>query len=1279
MLQTIGNNIANIANEAGEMEIKVQGATKTLSLFHDDGSIKSTYEALGELRPEWEKMTEAEKQALAISLAGKNQFAVLSSVLYNYQTAVDATTDALQSQGSAAQENARFMESIQGKVSQFTSELQKFWTEGISSDSVKRLVEFGTQVVKLINDLGGMPTVLTAITGAIVTLNGYNLAQSVTKIADSVLTMAINFDIAFTATGSLTQAFTSMAGASTLVTGSLGLISLAITGIVAAYNAYNTQQENARKATEQASQSYEEEREKLSELRQEYIDVKDATGDEEENKKKLKTVISNLAKAYGVEEEALADLNGTRAEGLNLLSQESAKKAQEYLNLNQSEIQKAQKEIQKMLTGVTFDIPVDISVDTASSESFKQFYQKYVTELGEGINRASGGYEGLIKDLNDTITAMQQEDNQTAQHQKALSFLSDTLVKLQADYEKWETTASNAASAYVETNSATQSFLNSQYESVDAFKSVYDALLEDNKQIPLFKQALDEAVATNFPDFAKELGIEIQDTGDKAKNAADGFGDYNDELEETETRAEIATKRLKELSGQISEAQDAYDTFTQAAKEYNDTGSITLDTLSKMIKINPEYWDALDLVDGKLTVNKEKLDELNNSTLDAVADELIASGAFGDFSDVLEDTAKNSETAGANVKSAGENAVTSGQKASSASMGYETLKTSLLNAAGAAVQLNSALAGATSIGATGTYSKDDFLLQKAQDEAAAQQRKKAQEAAEQYKKLREILGSGAIDTTPKKSGKSGGSSKKSSTSDAEKQAKADAKAYKEAFEKELAALDKQKSSMKDNAATDKWYYEQLDQLTDKYYKDKEGYEEEYNKYHEKALSGMTKAHESAYDERYDLLKHQLAMDMISEEEYYDELEELMKEFYSDVEKYSEQRWKIEEEIYSGRSKLEEEATKKAEEEAEKRKQARKEEWEEEKEWYEEQQSNLETAFSYISSLAQKEIDALNERKQAVQDQYDAEIEAIEAKDEALEDEIELQEKLDALAQAQQKKVRIYREGEGFVYESDQSAVDEAKSALTQYKKEQQTKAEKKRLEEIKDATIDSIETQIKYWETYQDTWGEVTSNYTDEQNKLIAEEVLGISLEGENWEKRLGNLQDYVDRYNEIMSTLKTKYKSYDEDDDEEFGDELDSEEYWSSGETIESHGSGGSNWYEDDTSHGPGAYANGTTKGYGLSMVGEKGRELRVLGSGTNEGDGIIPNHLTENLMQLGKFSPSQWLNSIIGKVGGQSSSVYNYAFENLTLPNVTNGQSFINELKNLKNRALQMGGKRD
>ena len=37
---------------------------------------------------------------------------------------------------------------------------------------------------------------------------------------------------------------------------------------------------------------------------------------------------------------------------------------------------------------------------------------------------------------------------------------------------------------------------------------------------------------------------------------------------------------------------------------------------------------------------------------------------------------------------------------------------------------------------------------------------------------------------------------------------------------------------------------------------------------------------------------------------------------------------------------------------------------------------------------------------------------------------------------------------------------------------------------------------------------------------MLVEQELGISLEGENWEKRLGNLQGYVDKYTDIMESL---------------------------------------------------------------------------------------------------------------------------------------------------------------
>lgn len=1273
-LTTIGNNIAKAANEAGELSFKVQGVTKSIDLFDKStGEMKSTYQVFQDLKSSWDDMSQAEKQSLGLALAGKNQFSVFNSVMLNLNSATEAYKIALDSQGSALKENARYLDSIRGKVSQFTSELEKFWTEGINSESVKRLVEFGTNVLKLINDLGGLPTVLTAIGGAFITLKGYNIGKTIISTTDNIATSiadVIGLIVDLRQNGfTLTEMIAGLVSSSTLWTLGLGAVTTAITLAVAAHAKYVQEMQNSGRET---SNNITE----LAKLKQKYNEIYTSEEDEKTKASKLAEIRSNLASKYGIEKEALDELNGSREKGNELLADEIVKIGEEDYAKYGQEINKAIEYLTKDIKPINFGTLLDFS---GMENDVAAKFQEVFKDIGTFKNGMLVSVKGLPEDvktaLQTMLTYMEKIQQPTMREQEIIDNLKAKLNSLSDTYEENTQKVEQHANSYIAVQDAFSTFTQGVYENQEAFDEAYKTYINSLPPLESIRNAASELANSLFPEYTGAV-----------KDNSNAQQDFQSDSENSTSATEEFEKAIKSLTSELKGVQDAYDTLHEVADEYNKTGSVTIDTMADLLSLNPEYLNSLQMVNGQLVVNDASLMSMAQSFTESGISAISSSQGLDTFSESEQKVGTNAETgkqgsdnlgtsiqqvgtassqANPYLTTIGNTAITTGNQFAQGAQGILQFASSLDAVSGAAPK---ARTGSSGVGVQSYSEGFDAQVQ-------AYRNQQNQKLLEELRKGLQFKPS----TSGGKSGKGGGGSKKSSTSDAEKQAKADAKAYKEAFEKELATLDKQKASMKDNAATDKWYYEQLEELTNKYYKDKEGYEDEYNKYHEKALDGMTKAHDAAYTERYNLLKHQLAMDMISEQEYYDELEELMKEFYSNEEKYAEQRWKIEEEIYSGRNKLEEENTRKAEQEAEKRKKARKEEWEEEKAWYEEQQSNLETAFNYVASLAQKEIDKLNERKQAIQDQYDAEIDKINEKNDATNDEIELQEKLDALAKAQQKKVRIYREGQGFVYETDQSAVDEAKTALTQYKKEQDTKKEIKRLEDIRDATINSVEEQIKYWQKYKDEWGNVTDNYTTEQNKLLAEQVLGISLEGENWEKRLGNLQDYVDRYNEIMSTLKTRYKSYDDDDDEDFGDELDPDEYYSDKEPSYSHGSGGDNWYEDDTSHGPGAYANGTTKGYGLSMVGEKGRELRVLGSRSNEGDGIIPNHLTENLMQLGKFSPTQWLNSIIGKVGGQSTPVYNYAFDSLVLPNVTNAQSFIDELKNLKNRALQMGGRRD
>ena len=86
-------------------------------------------------------------------------------------------------------------------------------------------------------------------------------------------------------------------------------------------------------------------------------------------------------------------------------------------------------------------------------------------------------------------------------------------------------------------------------------------------------------------------------------------------------------------------------------------------------------------------------------------------------------------------------------------------------------------------------------------------------------------------------------------------------------------------------------------------------------------------------------------------------------------------------------------------------------------------------------------------------------------------------------------------------------------------------------------------------------------------------------------------------------------------------------------------------------------SYARGTTYARGgLSLVGEDGPEMRVLG----KGDGIIPSDVTSNLWKFGQ-NPHMFMRSY-----GQSlSNMFNIS--NLTLPNVHDAQSLVSGLERM------------
>lgn len=174
-LSTIAARIVKNQDALAEYGITVENV---------DGSLKSTFDVLSELKPKWDTMTDAQRTALGDTLAGQNQYKVLASVLQNFGHAADATKTALESAGSAAQENSKYMESLEAKQQALKAEFEDFANRVLSKDVVSGFMSAGTAMLNFANnDVGAAITRIGVLSTGVTGLVGI-VGQTVGKIAE---------------------------------------------------------------------------------------------------------------------------------------------------------------------------------------------------------------------------------------------------------------------------------------------------------------------------------------------------------------------------------------------------------------------------------------------------------------------------------------------------------------------------------------------------------------------------------------------------------------------------------------------------------------------------------------------------------------------------------------------------------------------------------------------------------------------------------------------------------------------------------------------------------------------------------------------------------------------------------------------------------------------------------------------------------------------------------------------------------------------------------------
>ena len=156
--------VENISQMQGRILNLTHGA---VNIFDKQGEFRSTYDILMDIAAVYKDLTSTEQADLLETIAGKNRANDVAAFLSNAENAAGMVEAAENSAGSAAAENAKYLESLQGRITSLQASLQTLSVSFLNSDFLSGAVggvnDFVQAITGLINEVGPIPALMGAV------------------------------------------------------------------------------------------------------------------------------------------------------------------------------------------------------------------------------------------------------------------------------------------------------------------------------------------------------------------------------------------------------------------------------------------------------------------------------------------------------------------------------------------------------------------------------------------------------------------------------------------------------------------------------------------------------------------------------------------------------------------------------------------------------------------------------------------------------------------------------------------------------------------------------------------------------------------------------------------------------------------------------------------------------------------------------------------------------------------------------------------------------------
>ena len=640
-----GESTDGMASSVSELRDEILALTgNKVDIQLDDDTFKSTYQILKELSEIWDELTDVSQANILEMVGGKRNANVVAALLENFDIAESALATSADSAGSALAENEKYLDSVQGKIDIMQASFQALSANFMSGDLLKFFIEAATGALNLANgiaevvdSLGGLKTVLTAVSGIVLAMKldsfksmFLKIGSSITGFAGKMKELPSALRIAKSEGKGLSAALDLVGISASTAQIAIGAITAAITIAIAAYSHWKQKQEEARQAALDVGDTAREEADELYTLYNAYYQANSAYANNTGSKENLTSATDDLLAALGIESsqiDTLKEKYGSLDEAINQVTYDSLKQKLSEMTAGykaaQDEMMAAASDSLGWFSGSSITVPTHgdekVFAEVLQAAGYlEDNLPSWSTSLYTGINDYGtiddliSGYHQLLE-MRDALEkgiddGLYTRDELT--ESSAYKGINDKINAVKDEYESIE--------EYISDINETAA----QLQFMDDIKN--SGIPKTTEELEAFKSAMiDSAIASgNFVGSQEDIETAITNTLLTVPELKDL---YNASAEAAESSSEIysqASAQITQSAEQAAESATNLISGISAAQEAvngQQTGkSISIaDFSSDELK---DYRSALEYVNGTMQLNADKVKEIAQ----AKADEQVA-------------------------------------------------------------------------------------------------------------------------------------------------------------------------------------------------------------------------------------------------------------------------------------------------------------------------------------------------------------------------------------------------------------------------------------------------------------------------------------------------------------------------------------------------------------------------------------------------------------------------------------------------------------------------------